>query len=207
MQVTVDHRGAEVFGQCHTRLHRTGHDDATSGNDNREFGAPKQLCRLIETVFAAGAELELTRLRDIHVDLTVEKVPRYVELRRPALGHGHVEATGGELGDAARSIHVPLVLGNLGENRQLLGFLEASKADSGGARFRCDRDHWGMCPVGGGDGSNEIGDTGTVLRDTNSVLAADTRIAIGHMACALLMYGRNKSDPGGRKDIQRIHVS
>ena len=62
-----------------------------------------------------------------------------------------------------------------------------------------------MRPVGGGDRGDEIGDAGAVLGDAHAVAAGDARIAVGHVAGALLVRDRNEADAGRREEVQRVH--
>ena len=124
----------------------------------------------------------------------------------PRLRQRHVEAAPGDLGHARRVVHVPLVLGDLGEDRQLLGLLEAAEAHAHRAGLGRDHHHRRMRPVGGCRRGHEVGDAGAVLRDAHAVAARDARIAVGHVAGALLVHGRDEADAGGREKVERVHV-
>ena len=64
------------------------------------------------------------RLRDLGLAVPVEHVPGDVELGGSALEHGVVEAAVGELGHPLGGNDVGLVLGDLGEHRKLVRFLD-----------------------------------------------------------------------------------
>ena len=112
-----------------------GHHDAAAGEDHRELRAREQLRRLVEALLAAGAALDRDRPRDLALDVAVEEVARDVELRRAHLEQRAVERAAGQLGHARLVVHVRLVLGDLREDRQLLGLLEAAEAERHRCRF------------------------------------------------------------------------
>jgi hypothetical protein len=141
VQVAVDDGGLQVFGERLRLFHATGHDDAAAGHDHRELGVGEKLRRLIEALLGAGPARDTLRAGDPAVDLAVEIVARDVELRGLALGQRHVAAAPRELGHAGRVVHVPLVLGNLGEDRQLIGLLEATEPHAHRAGLGRDYDN------------------------------------------------------------------
>ena len=53
-------------------------------------------------------------------------------------------------------VDVGLVLGDLREDRQLLGLLESAETDGRGAGLRRDGHHRGVSPVSGGDGGDGV---------------------------------------------------
>ncbi|MNS93321.1 hypothetical protein D3C72_1274860 [compost metagenome] len=205
MQVAVDHRRAQALGQCLAFLDRIGHHHAAARDDHREPGVGQQLGRFIQALLAAGAAIEVLRLRDLGGDLAVEVVARDVQLRRPHLGLGAVKAARGELGHAGRVGDVALVLGELLEHRQLVGFLEAAQADAHGAGFGRDDHHRAVGPVGSGDRGHAVGDAGAVLADHHAMAARHTGIAVGHVAGALLVHHRDQADAGRGEDVHRVH--
>ena len=111
----------------------------------------------------------------------------------------------GELGHALRVVDVALVLGELLEHRQLVGFLEAAQAHAHGAGLGRDDDDRAVRPVGRGDRGHAVADAGAVLPDHHAVAAADARIAVGHVAGALLVHDRDQADAGRREDVHRVH--
>ena len=133
-------------------------------------------------------------------------IARNVELSRAALALGHVEAAGGDLGHAPGAADVALVLRDLGEDRQLLGLLEAAQTHGRRAGLRGDRHQGRMRPIGGRDPSHEVGDARAVLADTDAGAPADPRVAIGHVRGALLVDRGDEADTGRRKDVERVHV-
>ena len=97
------------------------------------FAAASSAAASSRLLLAAGAALDRQRTRNLAFDVAVEIVARNVELRRPQLEQRAIERARGELGHARAVVHVRLVLGDLGEDRQLLGLLEAAQAE----RHRC----------------------------------------------------------------------
>ena len=102
--------------------------------------------------------------------------------------------------------HVALVLGDLGEDRQLLGLLEAAQAHGHGARLGRDQHHRRVRPVGGRGAGDEVGDARAVLPDAHAVPAGDARVAVGHVHRALLVGHGDEADAGGREDVEGVHV-
>ncbi len=206
VEIGVDHRRRQVFGQRGTFPDAVGHDHAAAGENDRKLRPRQHAGRRIERLGTAGGAFDALRLRDLVIAFTVEIVARDVELHRAALGQRDVERARGEFGHAQRRIDVHLPLGDLGENRHLLGFLETAEPHRQAARLGRDRHHRRVRPVGGGDAGHEIGDAGAVLRDAHAVLAGDARIAVGHVRGVLLVGDGNETDAGKRKQIVRIHV-
>ena len=171
---------------------------------NFAFASSAAAC--VEALLAAGAALDRERPRNLALDVAVEEVARNVELRRPHLEHRAIECAARQFRHARPVVHVRLVLGDLREDRQLLGLLEAAEAERHRAGFRRDDDDRRMRPVRGRGRRHEIGDAGAVLRDADAVPAGHARIAVGHVAAALLVRDRDEADAGERKQIERIHV-
>src|SRR6185437_16613338 len=105
------------------------HDDAAAGEDHRELRASEQRGGLVEAVLAAGAALDRERTRNLALDVAVEEIARDVDLCRSELEHRAVERAARELGHPRLVVHVRLVLRDLREDRELLGFLEAAEAE------------------------------------------------------------------------------
>ncbi len=205
VQVAVDHRCTEALGQRLAFLDGIGHHHAAAGDDHRELGVGQQFGRFVQALLAAGAAVEVLRLRNLGGDLAVEMVARDVQLGRAHFGLGAVEAARGELSHARRVGDVPLVLGELLEHRQLVGFLEATQADAHGAGLGGDDHHRAVGPVGGGDRGHAVGDAGAVLADHHAVAARHAGVAVGHVAGALLVHHRDQADAGRREDVHRVH--
>ena len=205
VQIAGHDGGAELLGQCHRRRGAVRHDDPAAGDDHREFRAGQQGCGVVEALRPAGAALDADRLRDFVVGGAVEIVARDVELGRPHLQHRPIEAASGDLGHAPRIVHVTLVFRDVGKDRQLLGFLKTAESHRHGAGFGRDHHHRTVRPVGGGDGSDEIGDAGSVLRHADAVPSAGPGVAVRHMARTLLVHDRDEADAGGGEQVERVH--
>ncbi len=150
--------------------------------------------------------LNAHRLRHLDVDLAIEEIARDVELRRAALQHGVIEAARGQFRQAVLARNVGLIGGDLLEEGELLSLLEATQALGVGAGLGRDADDRRVGPVSGGDGGDEVGDAGPVLGDAHAMSAADARVAVGHVRRALLVLYGDEADPGGREDVQRVHI-
>src|SRR5262249_56171223 len=61
-------------------------------------------------------------------------------------------------------------------------------------------------PEGRRGRGDEIGDAGPILGDAHALAARYARIAVGHVAGALLVHGGNEADAGRRKQVESIHV-
>ena len=206
VQVAGHHRRRQVLGQGLGRLDAIRHDDPAAGQDDREFRLGQGLRRRRQALGPAGAALDLLGLGDVDVDVAVEMVARDVDLHRAAFGERQVEGAAGQLGDAPGAGHMGLELGDLGEDRQLLGLLETAEADGGAAGLRRDADDRRMGPVGGGDGGDEVGDPGAVLADAHAVAVAHPRVPVRHVPRALLVGDGDKADSRRLEDIERVHV-
>ena len=205
MQVAVDHRRAEVFGQRLTGFDGVAHDHTATGDDHRVLRRRQNLCSFGQALLATGAALDTDRRGDLDVDIAVEEVTRNVQLGRTVFLHRPIEATAGQFRHSRRVRHMGLVLGDGFEERQLLGFLEATEALAQRAGFGRDHHHRAVRPVSGGNGGDEVGDAGAVLRDAHAVSTTDPREAVGHVTGALLVDHRDKTDAGRSEDIHRIH--
>jgi hypothetical protein len=206
VEIAVDHGRVELLGEPDAFVDAVREDDPATGDDDREPRLGQELGRLLETVVCPGPERHPARLGDLVIGLAVEIVARDVELRRPALAHGHVEAAGEQLGDPGVLADMRLKLGDAGKDRQLIGLLKAAEPHGVGPGLRSDDDDRRVGPVCGGDRGHEIGDAGAVLRDADAMPPRRPGIAVGHMARALLMHGRYEADAGGRKQIEGIHI-
>ena len=139
VQIARGDRRLQQLGERDALRTAVRHDDAAAGEDHRELRRGEQRRRLVEAALAAGAALDRERPRNLALDVAVEEVARDVELRRAHLEHRAVERAAGELGHARPVVHVRLVLGDLREDRQLLGLLEAAEAERHAAGLRRDR--------------------------------------------------------------------
>jgi hypothetical protein len=153
----------------------------------------------------SAAAFDADGLRDFHRDVAVEQIARDVELRRAHLQQRAVKGAGGQFGHALVVGDMRLVLGELGEHRQLSRLLEAAQALGEGARLGRDHHHRAVCPVGRRNRGHGVADAGAVLANDHAVASAHTRIAVGHVAGALLVHHGNQADAGGREDVHRIH--
>src|SRR5205085_6547427 len=153
----------------------------------------------------ARAVTEAHGPRDAGLDLAVEEVARNVELRRAHLEHGPVEAAPRDLGHALGVVDVPLVPGDLGENRQLLGLLEAAEPRRHGAGLGRDEHDRRVRPVGCRDSGDEIRDARSVLRNADAMATRGTRITVRHVDRALLVSDRDELDAGRREEVERGH--
>ena len=82
MQIAVDHRCAESFGQGDAVANRIRHHHAAAGQNHRELGFSEQGGGCVQTLLAARAAFNLERRGDLRVHLAVEEVPRDVQLGR-----------------------------------------------------------------------------------------------------------------------------
>ncbi|MPM58344.1 hypothetical protein SDC9_105175 [bioreactor metagenome] len=204
-QIAGGHGRAQAFGQLLGFFYRIAHHHAATGQDHGELGGLQQFDGLVQRLFAAMATVHAHGLGDLAFDLAVEVVARDIELRGAHLRHGAVEAAAGEFGHALGVDHVALVLGELLEHRQLVGFLEAAQAHAHGAGFGRDDDLRAVRPEGGGDAGHAVGNARAVLADDQAVAAGNARIAVGHVRGALFVDHRNQADACGREDVHRIH--
>ena len=100
VQIAVDHRGGQVFGQCHAILDAVRHHHAAAGQNDRELGFGEQARRVIERIGPAGAALDFLRRLDFKVAFAVVVIARNVDLHRTALVHRDGERAMHEFGHA-----------------------------------------------------------------------------------------------------------
>jgi len=179
--------------------------DAGTGNDYRVLRIGEHLCRLVDLVLIARLPARKDRLRNFDVDDLAEHVARHVELDRGRVLAGALEAASQGFDHAAGMGQGFLVTGDFLEGRQLAGFLKTAQPLGLGGRLGSNHDHRGVVPIGGRDGRDEVGDARTILGNTNSNLAASSRIAIGHVSGALFVRDIDKANAGSGKDVQTRH--
>ena len=206
VEVAGDDRRLEVLGQRSRLVAAAGHHHAAPDQDHRELRLGQHLRRLVQALRTARPALDPLGRGDARVELAVEVVARDVDLHRTALRHRDRERPVGELGDPIRPAHVGLEPGDLREDRHLIGLLEATQTHARAAGLRGDGDHRGVGPVGGGDRGHEVGDPRTVLADADAVAIGRPRVAVGHVGGVLLVGHGDEADPGGREDIEGVHV-
>ena len=206
VQIAVNHGRAQSFRQRYALLYAVSHDHAATRKDYRKLGASQQLRRRIEALFATGAELHRAWLRNLDVYLAIEKIPRNIQLCRTTFGHRQVEAAGGYFRYALGAVDVSLKLGDLGEDRQLVRFLETAQADGSRASLWGNGYHWAVRPISGSDRGDKIGDTGTVLAYAHAVFTANARVAVSHMCGTLLVHHGNETYARRWEKIERIHI-
>ena len=172
VQVGVWHGATQAFGERNTFGHGIAHNDTATGKEYRVGGAGDQVGSFVEFLGTTGAAAVLGRLRDLDIDVAVEAVTRDVQLGWTHFAERTVEAARGDLGHTAFVVDVALVLGELFEHGQLVGFLETTEADAHGAGLGRD-DHDGRVgPERSCDGGYAVGDAWSVLPDDHTLFAA-----------------------------------
>ena len=144
-------------------------------------------------------------LGDLALDFAVEIVTGNVQLGGTHLGHGAVKHATRELGHALGVADMALVLGELLEHGQLIGFLEAAQAHAHGAGFGGDDHHGAVGPESGGDAGHAVADAGAVLTDDHTVATRNAGVAVGHMGRALLVDNGDQANASRGKNIHGIH--
>jgi hypothetical protein len=187
-------------------LARTGHDHPATHQDHGKLRRRQDVHRLAQALAAAGPTLDLLCPSDLGVELTEEVIARDVDLHRPALRHRDGEGAMRKLGDPIRSTDVRLELRDVREDRELVGLLEATQSHGGTAGLRSDCDDGRVRPIGGRDRGDEVRDARSVLGHADAVPSAGPGVAVGHVGGVLLVSHRDETNPGGRKQIERIHV-
>ncbi len=206
VQIAVGNGRLQQFSERERGRLPVGHDHAAPAEDHRKARCGEERGRFVEAPFATGAAFDRHRPLDFAFDVAVEEVTRDVELRRPHLQHRAVERPAREFGHSRAVVDVRLELGDLREDRQLLGFLKAAQAKRRAAGLRRDHDDRRMRPEGGRSRGDEVGDARPVLRDAHAVPPGDARVAVGHVAAALLVRNGYEADSRERKEIERVHV-
>ena len=167
----------------------------------------EQLGGLLQALRPAGPRSTRIGLGIVAVDLAIEHVARDVELGRPALEHRIVEA-------ARRAVR--RCAPGCGTWTWYLVIFEKNGSCSVSwkpprpcvlrAGLRRDHHDRRMRPIGGGDRGDEIGDARAVLGDADALLARAARVAVGHVAGALLVRHRDEADAGRPEQVERVHI-
>ena len=159
-----------MLGEVHHLVDAARHDDAAARQDHREL-APRREARWPPSRLLGPPGPRSTRIGVgiIDVGLAVEQVARDVELGRAALEHAHSRSSATAARQCGAWRAVDLVFGDLLEEGQLLGFLEAAEALRVRAGLGRDHHHRAVRPIGGGDGGDEIGDARPVLGDADAM--------------------------------------
>ena len=205
VQIRVAYRRLQQLGEPDRLVLAVAHDDAAAAENHREARLGEQRGRVGQRRFAARATLDGERTRNLALDVAIEEIARDVELRRSHFELRAVERARGQFGHARRVVDVRLEAGDLGKDRQLLGFLESAETEPHRSGLRRDHDHRRMRPIGGGRGGDKIGDTRSILRDADAVPPGHPRVTVGHMPGALLVRDRDEADAGEREQIERVH--
>ena len=172
VQVGIRYRATQAFGQSDTLSHGVAHDNTAAGKQYRVGCAGDQVGSFVEFLGAAGAATELCGLWDLDIDVTVEAVTRNVQLGWTHFAECTIEAARRDLGHPSFVVDVALILGELFEHGQLVGFLETTEADAHGAGLGRD-DHDGRVgPERSSNGGYAVGDAWSVLPDNNTLFAA-----------------------------------
>ena len=206
MQIRTGDRSRQVLGQVASRVARGALHHATARQDHRILRVGQRFGCGGDLLGIPGPALERQRGIDVGGDVAVEIVARDVDLHRAHFGLGDVERAAQEFGHALGAIDLHLPLGDLREDRQLLGFLKTAEADAEGSDCRRADDHRRVRPVCRGHAGDEVGDARAVLRDDETRLARDPAHAVGHVHGVLLVRHRQEANARRRKEIERIHV-
>ncbi len=214
-------RGDDVdvaqLGQLSQRVGRPGFQDASPGVDHRALGAQDQLRRLPDLArVALGGRLvagqpvsHLRILRPVPVHggagvLGVDDVLGDVEQHWTGPpGCGDVEGLPDRTGDVLGGRDQLVVLGDRAGDPDRVALLEGIGADGAGGHLAGDDDHRDRVHVGVAQRGDDVGrrrpggdhgDTGT---------ARDVRIALGHVAGALLVA--HQDVPDGAVEQRVVH--
>ena len=85
MQVAVDHRTAESFGQGDRCGHTISDHHSTTADHDWELRASQEVGRFVERTLTTGSAIEPHGGSDLHIDVAIEAVTGDVELRRTHL--------------------------------------------------------------------------------------------------------------------------
>ncbi len=206
MQVAVRNRRVQKLGQCDGLFHAIGEHHAAARENDRKLRLGQRARSFVERRFVTRTATDADRLRNLDLDVAIEKVARNVELRRSHLQQRAIEAARRDLRDTLRVHHVTLILGDLREDRQLFSFLKTTQAHRHRAGFRRDHHDRRVRPIGSGDPGHEVGNSRTVLTDTDTMAARHPRVAVGHMHSALFVRHRNEADARSGKNVERVHI-
>jgi len=178
---------SKVLGKGGYFIVSTSHGDTTTSEDDGVLGVLDKVDSVGETGFTSSRVGELLRFADDVAVFAVEEVARNVDLSRSTFVHGDVEGLSGELRHASRVVDVGLEFGDSTEDRDLVKFLETSVSLGHGSGFGSDDHDGGVSPVSSSYTSEEVGDTRSVLSDTDSMLSRSTSVTISHVSSVLLV--------------------
>jgi hypothetical protein len=177
----------KVLGKGGYFIVSSSHGDTTTSEDDGVLGILDKVDSVGESGFTSSRVGELLRCTDDVVVFTIEEVAGNVDLSRSTFVHGDVEGLSGELRHASRVVNVSLEFGDSFEDRDLVEFLETSMSLGHGSSFGSD-DHDGrVSPVSSSYTGEEVGDTGSILGDADTVSSRGTRVTIGHVGGILLV--------------------
>ena len=131
VQIRIANGRLQQLGEPDRFGQRIRHDYAATAEDHGKLRVGEKLGRGIQCQLATGAAFDRDRTRNLALDIAVEEIARDVDLCGPQLEQRAVECTCGQLGHPRPVVHVRLIFGNPGEDRQLLGLLEPAQADLG----------------------------------------------------------------------------
>lgn len=205
VEVGASNGDSEVFGKSSDFGVGISHGDTTTSKDDGVLGVLDQLNGVLESLItSSGVHLLLGGTDDVLV-LSVEEVTGDVDLDGSTLVHGNVEGLSGKLGHAGRVVDVGLELGNSGEDGHLVELLETTVTLSHGTSFGGDADDGRVSPVSSGNSGEEVGDTGTVLGNADSMSSRGTSVTISHVGGVLLVSDRDESDAGTGPEVKGVH--
>jgi hypothetical protein len=136
VQIAINDRGTQTLGQCLAFFNGIRHDDATTRNNDREFGGCQQGGGFVQAGFATGTTIQTRGLGDFTSDLAIEVVTGNVELGWSHFAHRPIKTTTGVFSHPGRVGDMALVFGEFLEHWQLVAFLETTQTHGAGAGFR-----------------------------------------------------------------------
>jgi len=205
VEVGARNGDSEIFGKSSDFGVGISHGDTTTSKDDGVLGVLDQLNGVLKSLFtSSGVHLLLGGTDDVLV-LTIEEVTGDVDLDGSTLVHGNVEGLSGKLGHAGRVVDVGLEFGNSREHGHLVELLETTVTLGHGTSLGGDADDGGVSPVSSGNSGEEVGDSGTVLGNADSVSSRGTSVTISHVGSVLLVSDRDESDSSTGPEIKGVH--
>jgi hypothetical protein len=205
VKVSASDGNTKVLGKCGDFVVSTTHGNTTTSKDDGVLGVLDEGDSVGQSGITSSGVSKLLGSADDVLVLTVEEITGNVNLDGSTLVHGNVEGLSSELRHASRVVNVSLEFGDGREDGDLIEFLETTVSLSHGASLRGDNDDGGVSPVGSGDSGEEVGNTGTVLGDADTVSSRNTSVTISHMGSVLFVSNGNESNSSSGPEIKGIH--
>ena len=205
VEVAVRDGGPQALGEHAALVDRIAQHHAGSRHDDGKFRLFQHPGGVADRVHVSGLASRQNRFGNVDVDDLAEIVSGDVELHGRRVLPRALEAPGQRFDHAVRMRERFLMAGNLLEVRELAGLLESPEPLRLCTRLGRDDEHRGVVPVRCGNCGDEVGDTGTILRDAHCDFAVRPSISVRHVRRPLLVRDVDESDSRAFEHVESRH--